>query len=383
MNISNAVLDAVIKQLPSPREAQKERIPRNWNLDHLPKELRTALIECDSNHKDCVVYIPKMVLVVRDQIEAALTVKEAQRSRRTEYVRGRYQQQQEERKEMVREQVRGLIEDIIHCAVTEVDGLEPRSITEAQPGAIPESESMNGDAPNGQHRNESASDIEEKVNGDDDSEVVDVSAVWDRFVEPEVIYFDDEADEEGTAEDTDKSKIGILGQGQSSELDEISVLNGLFVGVGRVYCGTICEESNIHIFGPRHHADGEVGHSVISGFKLFHFMGSDVEWIKRVPAGNICGIGGIHDYLQKTGFVGTSKHVPMVQTVSTMSFPVVRVAIEPKRYQDLNALKLGLKLLNKCDTGTEVLIQANGEYVVCASGELHLEVWWFCSLCTL
>lgn len=204
--------------------------------------------------------------------------------------------------------------------------------------------------------------------------MVDVSSVWDRFVEPEVIYFDDEADCEGTAENVENAVVGVLGSGSAPELDEISVLNGLFVGVGRVYCGTICEESKIHIFGPRHH-DGELDHSVISGFKLFHFMGRDVEWIKRIPSGNICGIGGIHDYLQKTGFVSTSQHVPMVQTISTMSFPVVRVAIEAKRYQDLNALKLGLKLLNKCDTGTEILIQANGEYVVCASGELHLEVW--------
>ena len=211
---------------------------------------------------------------------------------------------------------------------------------------------------NGSHNEDIQEDEEKKIddNQDQDDKIMDVSKIWQRFMEPEIIYFDDDEEEK---------------DGKEVLKDEITVLNGLFMGVGRVYCGTLSEAKNIHIFGPRHH-DGEDDHNCIKGYRLFHLMGKDIGYMKHIPAGNICGVGGIHDYLQKTGFITTSLNVPMMQTISTMSFPVVRVAVEPKKYKDLKNLKLGLTLLNKCDTGCEILIQSNGEYVICASGELHL-----------
>ena len=206
--------------------------------------------------------------------------------------------------------------------------------------------------------------IEEKKHNDSYWKVIDVSNIWDRFTDEEIIYFDDENDENN---ENDENK----NNNNNNIFDEITILNGLFMGLGRIYCGTINENSNIHIFGPRHH-DGENDHIIIKGYKLFHFMGKDIGHMKCIPSGNICGIGGIHEYLQKSGFITTSINVPMVKTISTMSFPIVRVAIEPKKYKDFENLKLGLKLLNKCDTGAEILLQENGEYVICASGELHL-----------
>ena len=71
MSVSNAVLDTIVKQLPSPKEAQKIRLPKIWNLDHLPDPLVNALKNCDATYKDCVVYIPKMIHVSRRQIEDA------------------------------------------------------------------------------------------------------------------------------------------------------------------------------------------------------------------------------------------------------------------------------------------------------------------------
>ncbi len=49
------------------------------------------------------------------------------------------------------------------------------------------------------------------------------------------------------------------------------------------------------------------------------------------------------------------------------------MAIQPKKYKQLKNinklknLKLGSKLLNKCDTCVEIFAQSNGEYVICAS----------------
>eukprot|EP01083_Nonionella_stella_P105326 302934_1 len=344
MPISKAVLDTVIKQLPSPAEAQQERLPKIWNLEHLPADLVHALKTCDRNYKDCVVYIPKMVHVNRREIENALSTNKPQMVKRTAYKRGKYKALQQQKADNMHQQIKDVMDGIIDQVVSINDAADIKCDVVKDTCEVIERKT----------------DDNQPQNSSND-QVLDMSDIWQRFTEPELIYFDDENDDEE----------GHMEAAKKDEMDDITILNGLFIGVGRIYCGTICEGSNIHVFGPRHH-DGDADHHVIGGFKLFHFMGKDIGHMERITAGNICGIGGIHDYVQKTGFVSTCCSVPMVGTISTMSFPVVRVAIEASKYQQRNALLHGLKLLNKCDTGVEILVQSNGEYVICASGELHL-----------
>jgi ribosome assembly protein 1 len=53
--------------------------------------------------------------------------------------------------------------------------------------------------------------------------------------------------------------------------------------------------------------------------------------------------------------------------------PIVQVALLPKNVSDLPLLVEGLRLLNQADAFVEVTVQTNGEHVLGAAGEVHLE----------
>jgi len=144
----------------------------------------------------------------------------------------------------------------------------------------------------------------------------------------------------------------------------------VFIGMGRIYCGTLKNSDIINIF------DDNMNLTRVNGYKLFHFMGKYLEPLSCIPSGNIFGIGGIHDQTNKKNCFVTNNELniaPTLHNISNMSYPIVRVSIDPTSYKNMKRLELGLKLLNKIDTGIEVILQSNGEYILCASGELHLQ----------
>jgi len=47
-----------------------------------------------------------------------------------------------------------------------------------------------------------------------------------------------------------------------------------------------------------------------------------------VPAGNIVGIGGIEDFLIKTGTISSCKNCPNFAKTKTISMGIVKVALE-------------------------------------------------------
>jgi len=58
---------------------------------------------------------------------------------------------------------------------------------------------------------------------------------------------------------------------------------------------------------------------------------------------------------------------------SLQATPIVQVALLPKSVSDLPLLVEGLRLLNQADAFVEVTVQTNGEHVLGAAGEVHLE----------
>ncbi len=58
---------------------------------------------------------------------------------------------------------------------------------------------------------------------------------------------------------------------------------------------------------------------------------------------------------------------------SPQAKPIVRVAVEVVRQGDLDALERGLAKLYQADPAVEISVQENGEHVITALGELHLE----------
>lgn len=88
--ISIAILDMIVKQLPSPKEAQKERLPSIWNMKQLPLKLKNAVLKCDSEYCECVIYVPKMIIVDKNEIIHSLHVSNERIIERNAYQRGKY-----------------------------------------------------------------------------------------------------------------------------------------------------------------------------------------------------------------------------------------------------------------------------------------------------
>merc|ERR1712176_516275 len=98
------------------------------------------------------------------------------------------------------------------------------------------------------------------------------------------------------------------------------------------------------------------------------------EAIEDVPAGNICGLVGVDQFLVKTGTLTTFKDAHNMKVMKFSVSPVVRVAVECKNPQDLPKLVEGLKRLAKSDPLCLCTIEESGEHIVAGAGELHLEI---------
>ena len=177
--------------------------------------------------------------------------------------------------------------------------------------------------------------------------------------------------------------------------------------MARIYCGTLkSSTSKIHIFGPTYPQNSK-DYFYVTGVKLFHFMGgTEISEIDSIPAGNIFGIAGLDNIIMKTAMICSEKDLcpkltEKLSEGSQKAHPVVRVAVHPEKFSlffeifcdfgfffllflflgQMEALKRGLKLLNRADTAVQVLLQESGEYVICAIGELHLAVWFLRQFC--
>merc|ERR1719337_761071 len=104
------------------------------------------------------------------------------------------------------------------------------------------------------------------------------------------------------------------------------------------------------------------------------FSGGRVEAIEDVPAGNICGLVGVDQFLVKTGTISTLKEAHNMKVMKFSVSPVVRVAVECKNASDLPKLVEGLKRLAKSDPMVQISIEESGEHIIAGAGELHLEI---------
>jgi len=103
-------------------------------------------------------------------------------------------------------------------------------------------------------------------------------------------------------------------------------------------------------------------------------MGRYVEAIDSCPAGNICGLVGVDQFLVKTGTITSWEGAHNIKVMKFSVSPVVRVAVECKNPQDLPKLVEGLKRLSKSDPMVQITMEESGEHIIAGAGELHLEI---------
>merc|ERR1712002_159423 len=149
---------------------------------------------------------------------------------------------------------------------------------------------------------------------------------------------------------------------------------GRFYAFGRVFSGKIATGLKCRIMGPNYVPGKKEDLYEKSIQRTILMMGGRVEAIEDVPAGNICGLVGVDQFLVKTGTITTFKEAHNMKVMKFSVSPVVRVAVEPKNPADLPKLVEGLKRLSKSDPMVQCLIEESGEHIIAGAGELHLEI---------
>jgi len=149
---------------------------------------------------------------------------------------------------------------------------------------------------------------------------------------------------------------------------------GRFYAFGRVFSGKIATGMKARIMGPNYVPGKKEDLYEKSIQRTILMMGGKVEAIEDVPAGNICGLVGVDQFLVKTGTITTFKEAHNMKVMKFSVSPVVRVAVEPKNPADLPKLVEGLKRLSKSDPMVQCMIEESGEHIIAGAGELHLEI---------
>merc|ERR1712168_584081 len=149
---------------------------------------------------------------------------------------------------------------------------------------------------------------------------------------------------------------------------------GRFYAFGRVFSGKVGSGLKVRIMGPNFVPGSKSDLYEESIQRSILMMGRFTEAIEDVPAGNICGLVGVDQFLVKTGTITTFKDAHNMEVMKFSVSPVVRVAVEPKNPADLPKLVEGLKRLAKSDPMVQCMIEESGEHIVAGAGELHLEI---------
>ncbi|KAI3616880.1 elongation factor 2 [Moniliophthora roreri] len=149
---------------------------------------------------------------------------------------------------------------------------------------------------------------------------------------------------------------------------------GRFYAFGRVFSGTVRSGMDVRIQGANYVPGKKHDLFVKSVQRTVLMIGGKVEPIADCPAGNIVGLGGIDQFLLKSGTLTTSETAHNMKVMKFSVSPVVQVAVEPKTASDLPKLVEGLKRLSKSDPTVQAWVSESGEHIVAGAGELHLEI---------
>lgn len=150
---------------------------------------------------------------------------------------------------------------------------------------------------------------------------------------------------------------------------------GRFYAFGRVFSGTIHPGEQVKIMGPNYVQGTKKDVFWKSIQKAVVMMGRKGEQVQSVPCGNCIALGGIDEYLTKTGTISNHEEAANIRTMKYSVAPIVKVSVKPKNPQDLVKLLNGMKKLSKADPIVECINdEVTGENIIAGSGELHLEI---------
>jgi len=139
------------------------------------------------------------------------------------------------------------------------------------------------------------------------------------------------------------------------------------VATGRVFSGTVREGDTVYLIG------------VKSEYRIQQvsiYMGATRVPVEAVSAGNIAALLGLDKARAGETVVSSNlKNFPPFEKIQYVTEPVVTIAIEPKRPQDLPKLVDILSKLTVQDPNLVYTVnRETGETLLSGTGELHLEI---------
>jgi elongation factor 2 len=144
--------------------------------------------------------------------------------------------------------------------------------------------------------------------------------------------------------------------------------NGGLIATGRVFSGTVKNGAKVYL------VNAQAEHVVQ---QVSIYMGAFREEVDQVAAGNIAALAGLENVKAGETVVAAEYKEGMVpfERVRYVSEPVVTVAVEPKKPQQLSELLKGMEQLATEDPNLDVSVNKDtGEYFLSGMGELHLEI---------
>lgn len=147
---------------------------------------------------------------------------------------------------------------------------------------------------------------------------------------------------------------------------------GRFFAFGRVFSGIVKAGLKVRIQGPDYIPGTKLQPRTIQRTVLM--MGGKVEPLEDCPAGNICGLVGIDQFILKSATLTTDEAAHNMRVMKFSVSPVVNVAVSSVNVQDIGKFVEGLKRLSKSEPGILVKTTEAGEHIISGAGELQLEI---------
>jgi len=144
--------------------------------------------------------------------------------------------------------------------------------------------------------------------------------------------------------------------------------NGGTVATGRLFSGTVQKNDRFHLVDA-------LAETIVNQVDID--MGSLKEEVVSASAGNLVSLSLAGDVKAGETLIDIAHKAEMVpfEGICYVSEPIVTLAIEPKKPQDIPVLLEGLDKLASEDPNLKVKVdKETGEYLLSGMGELHLEV---------
>jgi len=149
------------------------------------------------------------------------------------------------------------------------------------------------------------------------------------------------------------------------------------IGFARIYSGTLSVGDWLYVVPPKFSPADEKAAAQLKRVQvtsLYMLMGRHLEGLEAVPAGRVCGIGGLGGHVFKTATLcSVAEGAPNLGSSSDLGEPIVRVTVHPESAADLDKMIQGLEMLAQSDPCAKYEVLENGEYTLLTGGEVHLE----------